>query len=928
MLKWSFYTLFFFLQTSVFSQSKYWQQQVNYTINVSLDDEKHTLDGFETIEYINNSPDTLNFIWIHLWMNAYKDEKTAFCEQQLRNGDTKFYFSTEEQKGYINRLNFQANKTTLQVEDHPNYIDIVKIILDQPLAPNAKTIITTPFHVKLPYNFSRGGHVNQSYQITQWFPKAAMYDAKGWHEMPYLDQGEFYSNFGNYKVNITVPNNYVVAATGELQNEEEKEWLKTRTNFTPPTKEIKKNTNSTTKKVFTPLIISSKNVKTLSYNQDNVVDFAWFADKEFIVKSEFVTLPNNKKILCQNFYRKQNESVWNKGLDYMKDALLFRSKHIGSYPFNVATIVDAPMGFAGGMEYPTITSIAGSYNEKSLDMVIEHELGHNWFQGILASNERENPWLDEGLNTFYDNKYESEKYKKAKNKKQAPLFIRSISNVNNVPYILGAIKKDQPIQTSSVNFTSYNYNFIGYNKTAEWLEIVENKIGKVAMDSIMKAYFAQWQFKHPQPEDFHNMFQHIQLFKDSLQPLTLQKGNLKQVKKSKPSVFPLMVGFNKYNSLLVGALLHNYDVQERKLKYFLLPMYGSKTKDLNGLSKVVYNHFPKNSAFERIDIGLNAAKFGQNDFKDDRVDLKLGFTKLVPFIRFTLKEKTATSQFIKTIQFKHFNINEDGLQFKLIENPSDTFFQANKVKNNYYVNQLQFNFKRTSSLYPYNFQLQLEQTRDLIRTTITADQYFNYNAKNEGLSVRVFAGKISYLSTKTNTVRFRNDRYALNLLAPKGNEDYTYSTYFMGRNEFEGFSSNQILQRDGFFKFRTDLLANKPGRTDNWLASANFVTDIPSAINPLSALPIKIPLKIFADIGSNAEAWEKNSTASKFLYNAGLQLSILKNTIEIFWPLIYSKEFRDYTLQMYQKKRSIKNISFAINFNNFTLRKFVPQINF
>ena len=198
------------------AQQKYWQQQVNYNIAVTLNDKEKTLDGVEKITYINNSPDTLHYLWIHLWMNAYKNDKTAFSEQQLANGNTQFYFSKDADKGYINRLNFRTENKTLTQTDHPYYIDIVKIELAEPLLPNATTVISTPFHVKLPYNFSRGGYVGNSFQVTQWFPKVAMYDANGWHEMPYLDQGEYYSNFGDYDVQITLPENYVVAATGEV----------------------------------------------------------------------------------------------------------------------------------------------------------------------------------------------------------------------------------------------------------------------------------------------------------------------------------------------------------------------------------------------------------------------------------------------------------------------------------------------------------------------------------------------------------------------------------------------------------------------------------------------------------------------------------------------------------------------------------------
>src|SRR5687767_8956385 len=270
------------------AHGEYWQQDVRYNIEVSLNDIEHTLDGVISINYRNNSPDTLAFIWFHIWPNAFKNDKTAFSEQLLRNGKTAFYFSKPEQKGYINKLNFKSGSVSLEMEDHPSYIDVVKVLLHEPLLPGQDRDISTAFHVKLPYNFSRGGHNGtggQSYQVTQWYPKPAVYDKQGWHPMPYLDQGEFYSEFGSYDVRITLPANYVVAATGELQDQEEIDWMKTRATA-PVRKKSKQPKNKTS--FMLPVkqleeIASDTRTKTLRYLQDSVHDFAFFADKYFIV---------------------------------------------------------------------------------------------------------------------------------------------------------------------------------------------------------------------------------------------------------------------------------------------------------------------------------------------------------------------------------------------------------------------------------------------------------------------------------------------------------------------------------------------------------------------------------------------------------------------------------------------------------------------
>jgi hypothetical protein len=927
-------TILFFLNKNTFAQKNYWQQQVNINISVQLNDEKHTLKGFETIEYINNSPDTITYIWMHVWMNAYKNDQTAFTEQLLQQGNTKFYFSSEKDRGYINQLNFQSNNKNLKIDDHPNYIDIVKVYLAEPLLPKQKTIITTPFHIKLPANFSRGGHKDQSYQITQWYPKPAVYDAQGWHTMPYLDQGEFYSEFGNYEVAITLPSNYIVAATGELQNEDEKNWLQNQSTkgkeFSKQTiEDISLKNKSKIKEV--PIIIkSSATFKTLIYKQDNVIDFAWFADKSFKILMDTVMLPSGKIVQCQSFYLPKNELYWTSSIATIKNTLKYRSAKIGEYPYNVCTAVDQPIGFDGGMEYPTITSIGGNYRI-TVDGTLEHEVGHNWFQAILANNERDYPWLDEGINTYYDNRFlyrweDQPNYKKAEDpKKKKKLFSLNADNFSYIE-ILDILKKGQPINTSSQKFTATNYNLVAYEKTADWLKLVEQKIGRKNFDSTIKKYFNDWKFKHPTPQNFDAAFSNFSIYKDSLQQLRNVTTSLNvPTNIKKIGVLPV-IGLNKYDGLQIGFGIHNYSLIRTKARYFVMPLYATKSNQLNGLGRIAYYLYPK-KYFKRIDMGVAISKFSQNYFENEGAKVKLGFTKATPFIRFTFKNENLLSPIEKYIQLKHFNITEDNLNFIEVKNPGDTFYMPTKNKFNYYVNQLKFNIARTSALYPYKIQFQLEQINELLRTSITANQYFNYNEK-QGIDVRFFAGKINYLVTKTTAKQYEYDRFALNLLSPKGNEDYTYSTYFYGRNAFEKLPSYQILNRDGNFKFRTDLLASKPGRTDNWLASINLVSDIPDRINPLQTLPFKLPIKLFADIGTYADVWKKNSGETKFLFDAGLQLTLLKGVVEVYLPLFYSKVFSDYSLQLNGKKRTTKNISFGINLNKLSIKNLIPQINF
>jgi hypothetical protein len=244
------------------------------------------------------------------------------------------------------------------------------------------------------------------------------------------------------------------------------------------------------------------------------------------------------------------------------------------------------------------------------------------------------------------------------------------------------------------------------------------------------------------------------------------------------------------------------------------------------------------------------------------------------------------------------------------------------------LNQLKIVIENNRALYPYRGELNIEQGKNFLRTAFTGNYFFNY-PREGGLTVRLFAGKFFYTTTKTFTKQFETDRYHLNMTGANGYEDYTYSDYFIGRNKFEGLTSQQIMNRDGAFKVRTDLLAEKVGKTDDWLIAANLSTTLPSGLNPLSVLPIKIPLKLFMDIGTFADGWKPGASIDRFIFDAGLQVSILKETVNIYLPLIYSNVFRDYIKSTIPKKGRIwKTLSFTIDIANFRFRKIDRKLNF
>lgn len=504
--------LAFCLLTTVSANAQdYWQQEVNYKIRVSLNDRKHTLSAFEEFEYINNSPNSLDTIFIHLWPNAYRNGETALAKQQYADKKTQLKFGSEEIKGNIDSLDFKVNGVPVTWAYDPENIDICYLVLKTPLASGASLKVSTPFSVKIPSGeISRLGHIGESYQITQWYPKPAVYDARGWNTMPYLNQGEFYSEFGSFDVEITLPENYVVGATGDLQTQSEMDFLDARavkTGDAVARGEQYYEFNSNIKENGFPE--SSSKMKTIRYTQKNVHDFAWFADKRFNVLKSKVELPHSKRVVTSwAMYTKKNAKLWTKGSEYLNDAIYYYSLWNGDYPYNNVTAVDGTISAGGGMEYPNVTVIGGASSAYELEVVIVHEVGHNWFYGQLGTNERVHGWMDEGMNTLNEVRYVQTKY--PDNTAMSDMVLNGQFHMNDLDHhdmgdisyrMIAAMGEDQPIETHSATYTSINYGIIMYQKTGLVFFYLKDYLGEELFDQCMRAYYAEWEFKHPQPED-------------------------------------------------------------------------------------------------------------------------------------------------------------------------------------------------------------------------------------------------------------------------------------------------------------------------------------------------------------------------------------------------------------------------------------------
>ena len=418
--------------------------------------------------------------------------------------------------GGYSELDFQVDGQRVGWAFDDENPDIAVLKLRKPLATGEKAVISTPFTLKIPSSFSRLGHVETSYQMTQWYPKPAVYDHKGWHAMPYLDMGEFYSEFGNFDVTIELPSNYVVGASGVLQTESEIEFLRKRA---AETREKLASMTQTKRVSNDPFPESATERKTIRYIAEKVHDFAWFADKRFYVVKDTAVMESGRTIDCWGMFTESEKHLWEDGAFFVKRSVEFYSAHVGEYPWPQATALHSALSAGGGMEYPMITVIGNSGSKKSLDEVITHEVGHNWFYGILASNERDHPFMDEGLNSYYENRYMREYYGGSANLEiDAPKFLYDPAAQGGLVEVgcmtLARDGLDTPAGAHSEEFDFLGYGLQVYMKTALVLRWLEKSVGTETFDKAMKAYYQDWKFKHPYPEDLKKSWENAGLKAD------------------------------------------------------------------------------------------------------------------------------------------------------------------------------------------------------------------------------------------------------------------------------------------------------------------------------------------------------------------------------------------------------------------------------
>jgi hypothetical protein len=455
-------------------QNGYWQQQADYAMSIDVDVENFTYSGEQSLIYTNNSPDTLQRVFYHLYYNAFKpgsglEAASRNAYNDKRNMSKSLLSLEEDDWGDVNVLSLKQDGVLIK---HVTKETILEVALAFPLLPGKSTTLDMSFFVKVPAMVRRAGKNNRdgvAFSMAQWYPKLCQYDDQGWHANPYLGR-EFYGVWGDFDVTINIDKDYTVAASGYLQSPE-----KIGHGYAP----------------LDPEMVHGEKI-SWNFIAPDVHDFTWAADPEYI--HDVVPIKNGPNM--HFFYKNETPYLksWKDLQPFAVKFLEFFSKNIGKYPYKQYSVI---MAGDGGMEYAMCTFITGSgYSDyRKLLGVTSHEIAHTWFQFLLATNESKHAWMDEGFTSYIDD-----------------AALNETLGLNNVVPNKGAYRAyfrwvatglEEPLTTHADRYKfSRGYGASSYSKGSVFLSQLGYIIGEKNLYKTLKRYFNAWSFKHPRPYDF------------------------------------------------------------------------------------------------------------------------------------------------------------------------------------------------------------------------------------------------------------------------------------------------------------------------------------------------------------------------------------------------------------------------------------------
>ncbi|HET7553700.1 MAG TPA: M1 family metallopeptidase [Gemmatimonadaceae bacterium] len=481
---------------------RYWQNRASYQIAARLEDAKHELTGKVTIAYVNNSPDTLHYLWLQLDQNRHRaDSRSALAappdQAEPHTDGFSIASASTTQHGKTSRAKYSVSDTRMRIE------------LPRPLAPGGDSVL-----VKMDYAFEvgtdngRAGRMDSRngtvYDIAQWYPRMAVYDdVHGWNTLPFMGNGEFYLDYGDYDYTVDVPASFIVVGSGVLRNPEDV--------LTPTQRKrlAAARTSDTTIYIRSPDEVTDpatrpagKTRLTWHFTMKNSRDVAWAASKAFVWDAAAAHTPSGRTVLAMSAYPVESvgPDAYTRSTEYTKATIEYFSQKLFEYPYDVAINVGGPVG---GMEYPGIDFCSWRSKGKGLWSVTNHEVGHNWFPMIVGSNERRYAFMDEGFNTFVDiystDDFNGGEFAPKRDGEYAPKGGNPAREI--VPYLVNPAS--QPILTRADAIPAEYLHPLEYYKASLGLVLLrEQVLGPERFDRAFREYVHRWAFKHPTPEDF------------------------------------------------------------------------------------------------------------------------------------------------------------------------------------------------------------------------------------------------------------------------------------------------------------------------------------------------------------------------------------------------------------------------------------------
>lgn len=918
--------------------AQYFQQKVSYDIKATQDTTNHTLKATCDITYTNNSPTPLDTIYLHLWANAFSDKLSAYSNQAIRAGRLDFYFSDEKEMGGYNdlRVNIKNNRITLyRWNKNP---DVVYFLLPKPIASGETLIIKTAYTLKLPKKSSRMGYTNVDNYLMYWYPTPAVFDAEGWHPMPYLSMGEMYTEVADFNIDFTSPRESIIASV-------------------PGNKTSANQVHKFTAKDF--------------------IDFAIVTSKNKTVHPHSITTKKGNviDISIMTKHRKRESSA----ILYLQKALDYFEPIIGDFPYDNLSVLDKGVKSTSGMEYPGLITVSGKDDDSGdFEYYLVHEILHQWFYSALAFNQRDYAWLDEGLTTYFQQRY----YKEIKGADHYSKKGALVMHKGQQPFLQNIARAQAcrhyhtSLSTDVMDIDPANYGFNAYEIPARMYAYLADYLGQSAFDAGIQEFYKSWAGKHPSPNDLrneleksssknlswffddlvqndwsydysintitdemievehhsgssppykitfknkeglsthlwvegHNGIQHHKIpnanydraiiDEDGLSMDINRNNNTTNVRRPikfvpgvklddgryKELYFLPTVSFNTSDGAQLGMAFYNSSFPGKKLKWALSPAFGFGSSSPVGEGWISYDHYMKSEKFRKIQFKLNAKSYSYQ--YSETLDTPLRYFRISPHVSLHFDHKTSEHKYSK-IYFKPIYINEE--KFLFIEDV------VNKTKQSSTIFRIGYEHYNFWELGPSDFTAQLEyqpytnavdEKNHYLKLTAAYSKSFLY-APNRSIDFRLWGTYFISNSQRESPTFDGSFVRGSSALIYQGFNDYAYDDYFFNRANQNVSLDNQIGYQGGGFK--------TPLGSQYGIGQTN---DFAFALNIKSNLPIKtpklLPLKLFLDIGYyTSKETAEAPMEGQSIYSGGVMLEYGEGLFSIYLPLINSQALSD-----------------------------------